>query len=42
MNNVTYDKTSNGRTIAKGICPVCGTKVNKFLSKAEAEAVNKK
>lgn len=24
-------KTSNGRRMAKGLCPVCGTKVNTFL-----------
>jgi len=24
-------KTSNGRRIAQGKCPVCGTKVNLFL-----------
>ena len=25
---------ANGRRTAKGICPVCGTKLNKFLPKA--------
>ena len=37
MKDVTYTKASNGRTMAKGTCPVCGTKMNKFLSKQEAE-----
>jgi ssDNA-binding Zn-finger/Zn-ribbon topoisomerase 1 len=37
MKDLTLDKASNGRTMAKGICPVCGTKMNKFLSKEEAE-----
>jgi hypothetical protein len=23
--------TAKGRPVAKGICPVCGTKVNRFL-----------
>lgn len=41
MNDLTYAQTSNGRTMAKGVCPVCGTKMNKFLSKAEAENVPK-
>jgi len=25
-------ETSNGRKLAQGKCPVCGTKVNRFLS----------
>ncbi len=25
-------ETSKGRPMAKGICPECGTKVNRFLS----------
>jgi ssDNA-binding Zn-finger/Zn-ribbon topoisomerase 1 len=37
MKNLTYTKASNGRTMAKGVCPVCGTKMNKFLSKEEAD-----
>lgn len=37
MKDLTYTKASNGRTMAKGTCPVCGTKMNKFLSKEEAE-----
>ena len=28
--------TSNGRPIAKGPCPVCGTTVARFLSKVDA------
>jgi hypothetical protein len=30
-------KTSKGRPMAKGVCPVCGTKVNRFLSVKESE-----
>jgi hypothetical protein len=37
IKNLTFAKTSNGRTMAKGVCPVCGTTINKFLSKADAE-----
>ena len=37
MKDVTYTTASNGRTMAKGTCPVCGTKMNKFLSKEDAE-----
>jgi len=37
MKDLKYVKTANGRTMAKGVCPVCGTTINKFLSKAEAE-----
>jgi DNA repair exonuclease SbcCD ATPase subunit len=37
MKDLTYTKAANGRTMAKGTCPVCGTKMNKFLSKEEAE-----
>lgn len=29
-------ETSRGRPMAKGICPECGTKVTRFLSKKEA------
>ena len=28
--------TKNGRQMAKGTCPVCGTTMNKFLAKAGA------
>ena len=41
MNKVTYSKTANGRTMAQGTCPVCGTTISKFLSKADAEKVAK-
>ena len=27
--------TSNGRRMVKGICPVCGTKVSRFLPKED-------
>ena len=26
---------ANGRRMAKGICPVCGTKLNRMLAKAK-------
>lgn len=26
-------ETKNGRSMAKGTCPVCGTTMNKFLAK---------
>ncbi len=41
MKDLTYTKAANGRTMAKGTCPVCGTKMNKFLSKEEAEKQEK-
>lgn len=28
----TETEMPNGRKMAKGVCPVCGTKVNRFLS----------
>jgi hypothetical protein len=28
----------NGRPAAQGLCPTCGTKLTRILSKAEAEA----
>jgi hypothetical protein len=28
-------ETKNGRPMAKGTCPVCGTKVSRFLSKKD-------
>ncbi|NTV22855.1 MAG: hypothetical protein HGA85_00580 [Nanoarchaeota archaeon] len=31
MKSVTEATTSNGRKMAKGLCPTCGTKMNKFL-----------
>lgn len=39
IKDLKYAKTSNGRTMAKGVCPVCSTTINKFLSKADAEKV---
>jgi hypothetical protein len=36
MKDVKYTETKNGRTMAKGTCPVCGTTMNKFLSKEDA------
>ena len=39
IKDLTYTKTANGRTMAKGVCPTCGTTINKFLSKADAEKV---
>ena len=33
----TVAKTSKGRPMAKGVCPVCGTKVNRFLSVKDSE-----
>ncbi len=39
MKDISYTQAANGRTMAKGTCPVCGTKMNKFLSKVEAEKV---
>jgi ssDNA-binding Zn-finger/Zn-ribbon topoisomerase 1 len=31
MKNPEETVTSNGRKMAKGVCPDCGTKMNKFL-----------
>ncbi len=33
----TVVETSNGRPMAKGACPVCGTTVNRFLPKKESK-----
>jgi hypothetical protein len=30
-------KTSTGKPIAKGVCPECGTKVNRFLPEKESK-----
>ena len=30
-------KTAAGRPMAKGVCPVCGTTVTRFLSNKEAK-----
>jgi ssDNA-binding Zn-finger/Zn-ribbon topoisomerase 1 len=32
MKDAKMTKTSNGRNMAKGTCPVCGTTMNKFLA----------
>jgi len=31
MKNVENTTSKNGRKMAKGVCPTCGTKMNKFL-----------
>ena len=31
IKNATVETTANGRRIAKGKCPVCGTTVTRFL-----------
>ena len=31
------EETAKGRRMAKGTCPVCGTKVNRFLSSKESK-----
>lgn len=36
IKNGTVEKTQSGRHAAKGTCPVCGTKVTRFISSAEA------
>jgi len=36
IKNGTVGKTSKGRSLVKGTCPVCGTTVTRFLSKKEA------
>ena len=33
MKNATTVTMKNGRPAAKGVCPVCGTKMFKFLPK---------
>ena len=37
VTNGAVSETSNGRPIAKGTCPTCGTKVARFLSKEDAK-----
>jgi hypothetical protein len=32
VKNGAVKETTNGRKVAQGTCPVCGTKVNRFLS----------
>jgi len=33
----TVETTEKGRRMAKGVCPVCGTKVTRFLPNEEAK-----
>jgi hypothetical protein len=35
VKNANVVKTGRGRPMAKGVCPVCGTTVTRFLSKEE-------
>ena len=32
VRDATVKETANGRRMAQGTCPVCGTKVTRFLS----------
>ena len=32
IKDATVKETANGRQMAQGTCPVCGTKVTRFLS----------
>lgn len=32
VENATVKEAANGRRMAQGTCPVCGTKVTRFLS----------
>ena len=34
VKNGTVTQTANGRQMAQGTCPVCGTKLNRILGKA--------
>jgi rRNA maturation endonuclease Nob1 len=36
IKNAKVETTANGRRMAKGACPVCGTTVTRFLSSKEA------
>ena len=38
VNGAQIITTKNGRTAAQGTCPVCGTKMFKFLPKPKAAA----
>ncbi len=38
VNDAQIVTTKNGRTAAQGTCPVCGTKMFKFLPKPKAAA----
>ena len=37
IKNGTVEKTAKGKPVAKGTCPKCGTKVNRFLSSKDVE-----
>jgi hypothetical protein len=37
IKNGEVVKTSRGRPMAKGVCPVCGTTVNRFLSQKDSK-----
>ena len=41
ITNGTVGKTAKGKPMAKGTCPECGTKVNRFLSQKEAGQAHK-
>jgi hypothetical protein len=36
ITNGSVEKTAKGKPVAKGTCPECGTKVNRFLSAKDA------
>lgn len=36
IKNAKVEQTANGRKMAKGACPTCGTTVTRFLSSKEA------
>jgi hypothetical protein len=36
IKNGTVKKTANGREMAQGTCPVCGTTVTRFLAQEKA------
>jgi len=36
IKNGAVGKTAKGKPVAKGTCPECGTKVNRFLSSKDA------
>ncbi|MFC1881594.1 DUF5679 domain-containing protein [Thermodesulfobacteriota bacterium] len=37
IKNGTVEKTAKGKPMAKGTCPDCGTKVNRFLSSKDVK-----
>lgn len=37
IKNATIEATKTGRKMAKGVCPVCGTTVTRFLSNKEVK-----